>query len=56
MTAEQETQKTVENLKRVVTLMDARLYEQLRRYAFHKRLSISKSSRMAIQKFLDENK
>lgn len=34
--------------------MDKKLYEQLRRYSFHKNQSIAETARIAIAKFISE--
>jgi len=46
----------VNNLKRAQILMDRNLFKQLRRYAFHKEISISNVARQAIKKFLEEKR
>ena len=36
--------------------MDKKLYSQLRRYSFNKNQSLAETARLAIRKFLDEEK
>ena len=54
MKKREDNDKIIEELKRAHILMDRNLFKQLRRYAFHKELSISEVARKAIRQFFDE--
>ena len=48
------TKITKQELRRCQLLMDKKLFEQLRIYAFNKRESLSEVNRQALKKFLKE--